>query len=64
MAFPPGAMGDFVINQRTLLETPLQFAACRNAGRAILPAAGFQQLPAQVRRSIEPETLNPIAGGV
>src|SRR5437867_5474157 len=35
-------MGDFDINQRTSSETPFQFAACRNAGRAILPAAGFQ----------------------
>jgi hypothetical protein len=31
-------MGDLDINQNTSSETPFQFAACRNAGRAILPA--------------------------
>jgi len=35
-------LGGLDINQNTSLETPFQFAACRNAGRAILPAAAFQ----------------------
>jgi hypothetical protein len=34
-------MGDLDIHQRTSSGTPFKFAACLNAGRAILPAAAF-----------------------